>query len=128
MILIQGDAGGYALSVDKKTQDIAKEMLMAIFVGILMPLYGEEIHLVVNTGSGIESSLDLAGKKVNIGQKLSGTFVSAITMLLVNNIKPENVTLSYDYPAAALPKVISGEYDAMFVTGKAPISYLSTCS
>jgi TRAP transporter TAXI family solute receptor len=124
MMLVQGDAGGYALSVDQNTQGIAKEVLMAIFAGILMPLYGEEIHIVVNTGSGIESSLDLAGKKVNMGQQLSGSFVSAMTMLLLNNIKPENVIRSYDSPEAALPKVISGEYDAMFVTGKAPIPYL----
>ena len=125
MILSQGDAGGYALSVDKNIQGITKEVLMLISLGVIMPLYGEEIHLVVNTGSDIESSLDLAGKKVNIGKKLSGTFISAMTMLLVNKVKQENVTLSYDSSVVALPKVISGEYDAMFVTGKAPISFLA---
>jgi TRAP transporter TAXI family solute receptor len=124
MILNQEDVGGYAMSIDQNTQGIAKEVLMAMFVRVLMPLYGEDVHLVVNTGSGIESSLDLSGKKVNMGEKFSGTFVTATSTLLVNKIKPENVTLSYDSPATALSKVISGEYDAMFITSKAPISYL----
>lgn len=124
MILNQADTGGYALSLDKNSPKIAKEVLMVIFADAIMPLYGEAVHLIVNTGSGIESSLDLAGQKINMGQKLSGTFVSAMGVLLYNKINQDRVTRFYDSPAVALPKVISGEYDAMFVVGKAPVSYL----
>ncbi|TGO02956.1 hypothetical protein PN36_15255 [Candidatus Thiomargarita nelsonii] len=126
MSLEQDDVAGYALFVDKTSPSISKELLMALYVRALMPLYGEEAHLVVNTGSGIESSLDLAGKKVNMGDKLSGTFATATSVLFFNNIKIEEITPSYDSPLTALSKVISGEYDAMFVTSKAPVSYLVT--
>ncbi|TGO02814.1 hypothetical protein PN36_18640 [Candidatus Thiomargarita nelsonii] len=127
MYLVQRDVGGYFVTVDQTQQSISEELLRGYFWygENLMPLYAEDIHLVINTNSGIESSLDLVGKKVNMGEKLSGTFVTAITMLLVNNIKIEEMTPSYDSPVAALPKVISGEYDAMFVISKAPVSYLA---
>lgn len=126
MILNQADTGGYALSLDKNIQGIAKEVLMVIFADAIMPLYGEEVHLIVNTGSGIDSSLDLANQKINVGEKLSGNFISAISMLLFNQIELDSEKLFDDPPTVALPKVISGEYDAMFITGKAPISYLVT--
>lgn len=126
MILNQEDVGFYAMSIDHTMPTISKELLMAMFVRTLMPLYGEDVHLVVNTQSGIESSQDLAGKKINMGEKLSGTFVTATGALLVNGIN--KAELSYDSPEAALPKVIAGEYDAMFVTGRAPISYLASAT
>jgi len=126
MYLLQRDVGGYFVTVDQTQPTISEELLRGYFWygENIMPLYPEDIHLLVNTNSGIENSLDLVGKKVNMGEKLSGSFVTAITMLLVNNIKIEEITPSYDSPVAALPKVISGEYDALFVTSKAPVSYL----
>jgi len=125
MILNQEDIGSYAFFKDQAISGIAKEMLMAAFVRILMPLYGEDVHLVVNTNSGIESSRDLADKKVNMGEESSGTFVSAINALVFTDINIKKISSSNDSPAVALPKVISGEYDAMFVVGKAPVSYLA---
>ncbi|KHD10701.1 hypothetical protein PN36_28685 [Candidatus Thiomargarita nelsonii] len=127
MYLVQRDVGGYLVAVDQNQPAISKELLKTYFWygENLMPLYVEDIHLVVNTHSGIESSLDLVGKKVNLGEKGSGTFVTATAMLLTAQIQNEAITPSYDSPIAALPKVISGEYDAMFVTSKAPVSYLA---
>ncbi len=126
MILNQEDVGFYVMSVDRTMQTISKELLMAMFVRVLMPLYGEDVHLIVNTNSGIENSRDLTGKKINMGKKLSGTFVTATGSLLVNGIQLKDTKLSYDSPETALSNVISGEYDAMFATGKAPISYLAS--
>jgi TRAP transporter TAXI family solute receptor len=128
MYLVQRDIGGYIVTADQTQQGISKELLRGYFWygEHIMPLYSEDIHLVVNTKSGIESSLDLVGKKVNMGEKLSGTFVTATAILLFNKLKIEAITPSYDSPVAALPKVISGEYDAMFVSSKAPVSYLAT--
>jgi TRAP transporter TAXI family solute receptor len=127
MYLVQRDVGGYIVTADQTQQGISKELLRGYFWygEHIMPLYSEDIHLVVNTKSGIESSLDLVGKKVNMGEKLSGTFVTATAILLFNKLKIEEITPSYDSPVAALSKVISGEYDAMFVIGKAPVSYLA---
>ena len=126
MILNQEDVGFYVMLHDKASQGLSEDVVKAIFVRIFMPLYGEDVHLVVNTGSDIKNGLDLAGKKVNIGEKLSGTFVTATGALLTNKINIEDITPSYDSPVVALSKVISGKYDAMFVVGKAPISYLVT--
>jgi hypothetical protein len=124
MYLVQSNIGGYLFSIDQTHQNISQDMLMYHYEDVIMSLYPEDIHLVVNTESGINSSLDLAGKKVNLGEELSGTLVSASTMLLVNDFKREDIIPSYDPSVDALPKVISGEYDAMFVSSKAPVSYL----
>ncbi|TGN99908.1 hypothetical protein PN36_32005 [Candidatus Thiomargarita nelsonii] len=127
MYLVQRDVGNHFVSADQTQEIISEDLLKTSFWygKNIMPLYLEDVHLLVNTNSGIESSLDLVGKKVNMGEKLSGTFVTANAALSVNNIKVEEVTAYYDSPVTALPKVISGEYDAMFVTSKAPVSYLA---
>jgi TRAP transporter TAXI family solute receptor len=125
MALIQYDTGFYLVSVGQAEPNLSENMLMATTESdTLMPLYAEDVHLIVNTGSGIQSSLDLAGKKINMGEQLSGSYVTANTVLFVNALKLEQITPFYDPPPMALPKVISGEYDAMFVTSKAPVSYL----
>jgi len=123
MALMQYDVRFYLNSINAGQPGLSEDMLMGF--DAIMPLYREDIHLVVNTNSGIQSSLDLAGKKVNLGEKLSGTYMTAHTMLLVNALKVEDVKASYDSPPVALPKVISGEYDAMFVVGKVPVSFLA---
>ncbi|MDM8560460.1 TAXI family TRAP transporter solute-binding subunit [Candidatus Parabeggiatoa sp. HSG14] len=123
MYLVQSDVGGYLRSIEQNHNNIT-EMLIYHYEDAIMSLYSKDVHLVVNTGSGIESFLDLAGKKINLGEKLSGTIASAITMLLANGLLLKDIVPSYDSPVAALPKVISGEYDAMFVSSKAPVSYL----
>jgi uncharacterized protein len=126
MTIVQYDVLGYFSAIDRTSPDIfTEELLINNYSKVIMPLYLEDIHLVVNTNSGIESSLDLKGKKVNMGENLSGTLSSASSMLLVNNLKIDDITPFYDPNPIALNKVISGEYDAMFVTGKAPVSYLA---
>ncbi len=122
MALMQYDVRFYLSSINAGQPGLSEEMLMGF--DAIMPLYREDIHLVVNTNSGIQSSLDLAGKKVNLGEKLSGSYMTAHTMLLVNALKVEDITPFYDSSRVALSKVISGEYDALFVVGKTPVSSL----
>jgi TRAP transporter TAXI family solute receptor len=127
MTIVQYDVIGYFSAIDRTYPTIfSEELLINNSMNTIMPLYLEDIHLVVNTNSGIESSLDLGGKNVNMGENLSGTLSTATSILLVNNFKIEDITPFYDSNTTALGKVISGEYDAMFVTAKAPISYLVT--
>ncbi|HIE00489.1 MAG TPA: TAXI family TRAP transporter solute-binding subunit [Thiotrichaceae bacterium] len=122
MALMQYDVRFYLNSINQAQPGLSEDMLMGF--DAIMPLYREDIHLVVNTNSGIQSSLDLAGKKVNLGEKLSGSYMTAHTMLLVNALKVEDITPFYDSSQIGLSKVISGEYDAMFVVGKTPVSSL----
>jgi len=56
---------------------------------------------------------------------LTGTLILGLPGCDDDDIKIEEVTPSYDAPSVALPKVISGEYDAMLVVGRAPVSYLA---
>lgn len=125
MALMQHDISAYIIAVDQASPTISKELLAFYHARIINTLYHEDIQLVVNINSGIESSLDLAGKNFNLGENGSGTLVTARAVLLVNGIQIDEVSASYEAPSVALPKVISGEYDAMLVVGKAPISYLA---
>jgi TRAP transporter TAXI family solute receptor len=122
--IAQQDVFGYLYSQFQNSTTIPEEMLKFYSLERIMLLYQEDVHLVVNTGSGISSSRNLLGKKVNLGEQLSGTFVSTQPILTVNGLEMTDITPFYDSPEVALPKVISGEYDAMFVVSKAPVSYL----
>jgi TRAP-type uncharacterized transport system substrate-binding protein len=125
MALIQYDMNFSLVSQGKNKPNLSEEMLMAtVSDDIIMALYLEDGHMIVNTGSGIESGSDLVGKKINLGERLSGSYASANTALYVNGIKLEEITPFYDLPPVALPKVISGEYDAMALVSKAPVSFL----
>jgi TRAP transporter TAXI family solute receptor len=128
MAIIQDDAGGYAAAIDGGSQNIAGEMLKVQFVRAIMPLYAEQAQLIVNENSGIGSSADIAGKKFSMGPDTSGIYMTASTMLLINGLSEADVTPSYDPPEDALLKVISGEYDAMFMTDRAPTPFLAAAA
>ncbi|MFB2552093.1 TAXI family TRAP transporter solute-binding subunit [Ensifer soli] len=85
-------------------------------VRIMFPLYNEEVHLLAR--SDIRSVAELAGKKVAIGVKDSGTFLTASLILDILQVKlGERVLVN---PDAALPKLQSGEIDALFYVAGAP--------
>jgi hypothetical protein len=125
MAIIQDDVGGYAASIDAATPGISEQMQQVQHVRAVMPLFAEQGQLIVNENSGINSSLDLAGKKFNLGPKTSGTYMTASTVLLINGLSEADVTPSYESPNDAISKVISGEYDAMFMTANAPVDFLT---
>lgn len=87
-------------------------------VRIMFPLYNEEIHILAS--SDIRSMKDLAGKKVAVGKKDSGTYLTSTLMLDILQIK--DVQMSDINPDEALPKVLSGELDALFYVAGAPAS------
>jgi TRAP transporter TAXI family solute receptor len=125
MAIIQDDVGGYAAAIDAATPGISEAMQQVQHVRAVMPLFAEQGQLIVNENSGINSSLDMAGKKFNMGLKTSGTYMTASTMLLINGLSEADVTPTYESPTDAISKVISGEYDAMFITSKAPVGFLT---
>jgi TRAP transporter TAXI family solute receptor len=124
--IMQDDVGGYATAMDNANPDEITELALAVrSVDAIMPLYTEHAQLIVNENSGIDTSADMRGKKFNMGPQTSGTFSSALTMLLINGLTMDDVIPSFDNPQDAVDKVISGEYDAMFVTRNAPVPYLA---
>lgn len=87
-------------------------------VRIMFPLYNEEIHVLAR--ADIKDMGDLAGKKVAVGVKDSGTFLTSSLILDILQVKTgERVPLN---PDAALPKLLSGEIDAFFYVAGAPAS------
>lgn len=87
-------------------------------VRIMFPLYNEEVHVLARTE--ISSLKDLAGKKVAVGVKDSGTFLTASLILDILQVTAaERVPLN---PDQALPKLQAGEIDAFFYVAGAPAS------
>lgn len=85
-------------------------------VRIMFPLYNEEVHVLAR--KDIAALKDLAGKKIAIGVKDSGTFLTASLILDILQVSAgERVPLNAD---AALPKLMSGEIDALFYIAGAP--------
>ncbi len=77
-------------------------------------LYNEEFHLVA--GKDVRSIADLRGKKVNFGNKGSGSYMTASIIFDAKRVKVEPTTFSQ---AEALEKIKSGEIAAMvYVAGK----------
>lgn len=87
-------------------------------VRIMFPLYNEEVHVLAKTE--IKSMADLAGKKVAVGVKDSGTYLTSSLMLDILQIKGvQKVEIN---PDKALPQLQSGEIDAFFYVAGAPAS------
>ncbi len=89
---------------------------------ILLPLFlDEEIHLIAKKGSGITSLSDLRGKRVAVGTKEQGTYVTATTIKQRTGVAWLNVEMSSNDSYKAL---IDGVIDAYFYVGGAPVSSL----
>jgi len=89
--------------------DIQKQLEQ---IRMVVPLYFEEIHLLVRTDRNINSLKDLKSRKVNIGPPGSGTFLTA-------NIIQYKTSSQWDVQSerieTALKNLIDGKIDAMFL-------------
>lgn len=85
-------------------------------VRIMFPLYNEEVHLIAR--KEIASARDLAGKKVAIGEKDSGTFLTA--SLILDILRVEGADRQTFGATASLEKLLAGEIDAFFYVAGAP--------
>lgn len=92
------------------------------YIKVFLPLYSEEIHLIVLKKSNINSVQDLIGKRVGIGGLNSGTHVSALMIQEVEGIEWEAVNIDFNKSVKAL---LADSIDAFFYVGAAPSSYLS---
>lgn len=90
-------------------------------VRIMFPLYNEEIHVLarrdITTMKGLES------RKVAVGKKDSGTFLTASLILDILQVRTgERIDIN---PDEALPRLLSGEIDAFFYVAGAPAPLFS---
>jgi uncharacterized protein len=74
-------------------------------------LYDSHLHLVVMAGSAIEEFQDIAGKRISLGARDSGTEFTSLRVLELGPVNADGRYLSQAASAAALR---DGEIDAMF--------------
>jgi uncharacterized protein len=113
--IVQNDVLEYLKTFEAADAEIQKAVRG---VRIMFPLYNEEVHVLAKTA--IRSMDDLAGKKVAVGVKDSGTYLTASLMLDIIGIKDvQKVELN---PDKALPQLQAGDIDAFFYVAGAPAS------
>lgn len=88
---------------------------VANLLRLVFPLHNEEIHLFASRT--IQRLSDLSGKRVVVGTKGSGSWLTAHNLFALANIEPaERLELP---PPKAVSAVLAGEADAMiYVSGK----------
>src|SRR5918994_1761797 len=74
-------------------------------------LYDSHLHLVVMAGSAIQAFGDLAGRRISLGARDSGTEFTSLRVLALGPVRADGRYLSQADSAAALR---DGEIDAMF--------------
>ena len=92
-----------------------ERLKIADFLRLVLPLHNEEIHLFANRA--IQRLSDLAGKRVVIGPKGSGSWLTAQNLFALAHIEPAE-RLEFP-PPKAVSAVLTGAADAMiYVSGK----------
>ena len=89
---------------------------------VLFPLFlDEEVHIITKKGSKIRNLEDLKGKNVGVGTQEQGTFVTASTIKRMTSVAWIDVEIGSN---EALEALRSGEIDAYFYVGGAPVNSL----
>ncbi len=84
-------------------------------------LYTAVVHIVARSGAGIEQVSDLAGKRVSLGSKASGTPVNAQAILAAYGLLVDDIDASYLDSGVAADRLAAEEIDAFFVVGGLPV-------
>ncbi len=87
-------------------------------------LFEEHIHLVALADSGINSVLDLAGKRVSLDEPGSGTYVDANLILEANGLSAGDIKAEALKGGAASEALRNGKIDAFFVVAGYPTGSL----
>lgn len=88
---------------------------------VIANLIPVSLHGVVQAGSGIQSVRDLKDKVVSIGSGGSGTGRIVEVLLRINGLSMQDIHPVSLAPGPAADKLISGEIDAFFDMGAAPV-------
>lgn len=95
-------------------------------VRILWTMYPNYLHVVTKEGSGIESIIDLKGKKVSTGAPGSGTEVEALMVLEAAGIKTSDFSKHERLGASESAEALAaGTIDAYFWSGGLPTSSIT---
>lgn len=110
--IVQSDVLGFLTrSKDEKMRRVAARLRL------IFPFYNEEVHLYAS--KKINTFADLGGKRVVVGTKGSGNWLTTTNLLHMMGIEPaERLNLS---PAAGATAVLTGKADAMFYVAGKPV-------
>jgi len=97
----------------RRDEDLQK---IAGKIRLVHPLYNEEVHILAS--NDISSFEDLEGRRIAVGGKGSGTFLTADTLLKIAGIDAEQI---YESGEDALKSLKSGKVDAMFYVAGYPV-------
>ena len=84
-------------------------------------LYLESLHIVVRAESGIESVAGLKGKRVSLGEKASGTVVTARLVLSAYGLNEKKVKPEYLAIGPAVDALRAGKIDAFIMIAGHPV-------
>lgn len=114
--IVQSDVLGFLSRSDSPEMQRVAGRIRLVF-----PFYNEEVHLFANTK--IRKFEDLAGKRVVLGEKGSGNWLTATNLLQMTGVKPGEEL--YLPPLKAVTAVLQGEADAMFYVAGKPVELFS---
>ena len=111
--IVQSDVLGFLnRSTDPEMRRIAHRLRL------IFPFYNEEVHLFAR--KDVQRLSDLNGKRVVVGTKGSGNWLTANNILQLANIQPgESLELA---PSSAVSAVLTGKADAMFYIAGKPVT------
>ncbi|MBI4615241.1 MAG: TAXI family TRAP transporter solute-binding subunit [Planctomycetes bacterium] len=99
---------------------IGKSLLSGIRV--VLPLYREEVHILVRNDANIGSIGAMVGKRVAVGSIGSGTYSSAQQILDAFGVDiRKGVDPDFSGPREALDNLLKGRVDAAFIVGGRPL-------
>jgi len=91
-------------------------------IKLVYPLYGEELHLIVKSDMNVNKLSDLNNKKVAIGVKKSGTWVTAKLLIEKGNLAWD----TYEVGAKeGIKGLVNDKYDAVLIIAGAPTKLLA---
>lgn len=83
-------------------------------------LYPEALHMLVRKDANIKTVADMAGKRVSVGARKSGTLYGARLVLDAYKLTEDDMETEYLNSSQSLEKLLDNELDAMFFTVGAP--------
>jgi TRAP transporter TAXI family solute receptor len=111
--IVQADVLGFlSRSQSRESRDIVNRLRL------IAPLYQEEVHILSGI-AGIRNASELTGKRVAVGPEGSGSWLTAMNLFAMLNIKPLQV-LRIPHPEGMV-KLLKGEVDALIFVGGKPV-------
>lgn len=110
--IVQSDVLGYLSRINDPELTKIAERLRMIF-----PFYQEEVHLLAS--GNVRNVKDLSGKRVIVGPEGSGSWLTAMNIFAILDIKPAEIIRIA--PADGVAEVVQGKADAVLFVGGKPV-------